>query len=93
MCPEAEAAFDRGETLTFGPLRLDWNYIFYKDRRLAWNDVAKMWVGYNTHSHCVQLEVTGGTSNMLPWCVVKAHQIPNFDVFKTLAGRMGAFAQ
>ncbi len=93
MLPGALEAFERGTTLTFGPLRIDQSYLYYKDKRLSWNEVAKMQLLYNAYTRSVQFEVNAAGSVLLPWCSVKMQDIPNVDVFKTLAERKQAFTQ
>ncbi|HLK68027.1 MAG TPA: DUF6585 family protein [Bryobacteraceae bacterium] len=92
MLPVAVEALDRGETLNFGPLRLNHSTLQYKDKRLAWSETGKVDFLYNAYTRCVQFEVSGG-SGLLPWCVVKAHDIPNLDVFKTLLQRKHVLTQ
>jgi len=93
LLPPALEAFERGNTLTFGPLRLDQSYLYYKDKRLSWNEVAKMKLLYNAYTRAVQFEVNAAGSVLLPWCSVKMQDIPNVDVFTTLAERKQAFKQ
>ena len=83
--------FDGGGELTFGPLCIDHTCLYYKDKRLAWNDVAKMQLLYNAYSRSLQFEVKAAGTVLLPWCVVKAQAIPNLDVFKALVERKRAF--
>ena len=40
---------------------------------------------YNPNMRSLQFEVKDTASVLLPWCVVRAQDIPNLDVFKTLA--------
>jgi hypothetical protein len=89
--PGAIQCFERGLVLSFGPLRIDENAIHYKDRRLAWTDIGKIGLQYNAFSRCVQLEVREAGTLLLPWCIVKAQEIPNLDVFKNLIERKTAF--
>jgi len=91
MLPAAVKSFDRSETLTFGSLRLDQNFLYYKDKRLAWNEIAKMQLLYNPQTRSLQFEVKAAGSVFLPWCVVKVQNIPNVDVFKALVERKRAF--
>jgi hypothetical protein len=89
--PGAIQCFERGLVLAFGPLRIDENAIHYKDRRLAWTDIGKIGLQYNAFSRCVQFEVREAGTLLLPWCVVKAQEIPNLDVFKSLIERRTSF--
>ena len=91
MLPAAEKAFQSGETLAFGPLRVDYSFLYYKDKRLAWNEIEEMQLLYNAHTRSVQFEVRASGSMLLPWCVMKSQNIPNLDVFKALAERKRAF--
>lgn len=91
MLPGAVKAFEQGETLTFGPLRLDQNSLYYKAKVLGWNEIAKMQLLYNAYTRCFQFEVKAAGSMLLPWCVVKAQDIANLDVFKSLAERKRSF--
>ena len=93
MLPPALEAFGRGQTLTFGPLRIDQNSLYYKDKHLPWYDVAKMQLLYNPHTRSVHFEVNVAGSLLLPWCSVKIQDVPNVDVFKALAERKKAFTQ
>jgi hypothetical protein len=93
MKPGAAKAFNAGEVVNFGPLRLDQNFLSYKDKRIAWHEIGKMQLLYNAYSRAVQFEVRAAGSALLPWCVVKAQDIPNLDIFKMLAERKRAFAQ
>jgi Family of unknown function (DUF6585) len=90
MTPAALDAFQRGQTLAFGPLQIDRAFLHYKEKRLAWYEVTKMQLHYNPYTRAVQFELTAGGA-VLPWCSVKAQDIPNLDVFKTLAEQMKAF--
>jgi hypothetical protein len=92
MMPIALKAFENGNTLTFGPLRIDQGFLYYKDKRLAWYEVAKMQLLYNAYTRSVQFEVKtrGGA---LPWCSVKVQDVPNVDVFKALAEQKQAFTR
>ena len=91
MKPGALQAFDNGETLAFGPLRLDRQALFFKNKRLAWHEIGKMQLLYNAYTRSFQFEVTAAAAGLLPWCVVKSQDIPNLDLFKMLAGRMRPF--
>jgi hypothetical protein len=82
---------ERGDALTFGPLRLDQTFLFYKDKRLAWSEVAKMQLLYNAYMRSIQFEVKAAGAAFLPWCVVRTQDIPNLNVFKMLAERKKAF--
>ena len=93
MLPAAVAAFDAGQTLTFGPLRLDQTFLYHKNKRLAWNEIAKMQLLYNAYTRSIQFEVSATGSSFLPWCVVRTQDIPNLNVFKALAERKKAFKQ
>jgi hypothetical protein len=93
MLPAAVKAFEGGETLTFGRLRLDQTFLYYKDKRLAWNEIAKMQLLYNANTRSIQFEVKAAGSAFLPWCVVKTQDIPNLNVFKMLAERKKAFTK
>jgi hypothetical protein len=93
MRPAAVKAFEAGETLTFGALRLDQNFLHYKDKRLDWNEIAKMTLMYNAYTRSLQFEVKAAGSLLLPWCVVRTQDIPNLDIFKILAERKKAFTQ
>jgi hypothetical protein len=93
MLPVTVKAFETGETLTFGKLRLDQTFLYYKDKRLAWSEIAKMQLLYNAYTRSVQFEVRAAGSLFLPWCVVRTQDIPNLDVFKTLAERKKAFTR
>ena len=93
MMPAATAAFEKGETLTFGPLRLDQSFLYYKKKRLSWNEVAKMQLAYNPHTRSIHFEVRALGSALLPWCVVKTQDIPNVIVFTKLAERKRAFTK
>ena len=93
MLPAAARAFEGGETLAFGPLRLDQTFLYYKNKRLAWSEIAKMQLLYNAYTRSLQFEVKDAGSVLLPWCVVRTQDIPNLDVFKTLAERKKAFAR
>ena len=91
MLPDAERAFTMGETLTFGPLRLDYGFLYYKDKRLAWGEIDKMQLLYNPNTRSLHFEVRTAGSMLLPWCVVRTQNIPNLDIFKKLAERRKAF--
>jgi hypothetical protein len=92
MLPEAVKAFEHGDTLAFGPLRLNQGFLTFKDKRLAWSEIDRMQLLYNTYTRSQQFEVRAAASAFLPWCVVKAQDIPNIDIFKKLAERKQAFA-
>jgi len=92
MLPAATKAFDAGQTLTFGTLRLDRSFLYYKDKRIAWDQIAKMQFLYNAYTRSIQFEVRTAGTLLLPWCVVRAQDIPNVDVFKKLVERKRAFA-
>jgi hypothetical protein len=92
MLPAAAQALDRGETLAFGPLRVDHSFLHYKDKKLSWNEITKMSLLYNAYTRSLQFEVKA-TSGLLPWCVVQTQNIPNLDVFKTLVERKRAFTR
>ena len=92
MLPSAAGAFDRGETVTFGALRLDPNFLYYENKRLAWREVAKMSLLYNAYTRSLMFEVKAAGSVMLPWRAVRTQDIPNLNIFKTLAERKKAFA-
>jgi len=92
MMPAARKAFERGDTLTFGPLQIDQGFLHYKNKRLPWYEVSKMQLLYNAYTRSVQFEVkTRGAG--LPWCSVKVQDIPNVDVFKALAEQKQAFTR
>jgi hypothetical protein len=92
MLPAATRALDRGETLTFGPLGLDHSFLYYKDKKLSWNEITKVSLLYNAYTRSFQFEVKAA-SGLLPWCVVQSQNIPNLDVFKTLVERKRAFTR
>ena len=75
------------------PLRLDQTFLYCKDKRLAWSDIAKMSLLYNAYSRAVQFEVKAAGSVLLPWCVVRVQDIPNVDVIKRFAERKKAFTK
>ena len=89
MLPAAVKSFDRSETLTFGPLRLDQNFLYYKDKRLAWNEIAKM-SSVQSPDALPAFRGEGRRFRILPWWV-KVQNIPNVDVFKALVERKRAF--
>ncbi len=93
MLPAAQKAFERGETLTFGSLRLDQSFLYYKDKRLAWNEIGKMQLLYNPQTRSLQFEVKKVGTVLFPFCVVKTQDIPNVDVFKKLAEQKKAFTK
>jgi hypothetical protein len=93
MRPDAVRTFEGGGMLTFGPLRLDQTSLYYKEKRLAWDGIAKMGLLYNAYSRSVQFEVKAAGSAFLPWCVVKSQDIPNLDIFKMLAERKKSFTR
>jgi hypothetical protein len=93
MLPAAVRAFEGGETLTFGALRLDQTFLYYKDKSLAWDEIAKMQLLYNAYTRSFQFEVKDAGSVLLPWCVVRTQDIPNLNVFKMLAERKKAFTK
>ena len=93
MLPAATKAFEAGDTLTFGLLRADYNYLYYKDKQLSWHDIGKMQLLYNAYTHAVQFEVRKAGAALLPWCVVKTQDIPNLNVFKALVERRRPFNQ
>jgi hypothetical protein len=84
MLPMAEKSFQAGETLSFGPLRLDRNSLYYKTKRLTWDEIEQVSLRYNAHTRSVQFEVKTAGSVLLPWCIVRTQDIPNLDVFKKL---------
>jgi len=92
MMPAALEAFGQGRTMTFGPLEFDQNYLHYKDKHLAWNEVAKMTLLYNPYTRAIQFEVKAAGS-ALPWCSVKAQDIPNVDIFRALVARRQPFTE
>lgn len=92
MMPAALEAFGYGRTVEFGPLGIDQNYLHYKDKRLAWSEVAQMQLAYNGYTRSIQFEARAAGS-MLPWCSVKVQDIPNVDVFKALAERRKPFTE
>jgi hypothetical protein len=93
MMPAAVTAFESGETLAFGPLRLNQTFLSYKSKQLGWNEIAKMRLLYNAYTRCIQFEIVAAGSVLLPWCVVKTQDIPNLSVFKMLVERKRAFTQ
>ena len=85
MLPVATKNFESGQRVSFGSLALNQGFLYYKDKRLAWNDVAKIQLPYNAHtSLAVQFQVKAAGSVFLPWCVVRAQGIPTWMFLKTL---------
>jgi predicted DNA-binding transcriptional regulator AlpA len=93
MLPAAVKTFEGGGAVTFGPLRVDHAFLYYKDKQLAWNEIAKMQLLYNAYTRSIQFEVKAAGSALLPWCVVKTQDIPNLDTFKALVERKRAFTK
>jgi len=90
LLPDAMKAFDTGETLAFGPLRLNQGFLHYKNHNVEWRQVERVSLPYNAFTHAVQFEVRTAGS-LLPWCVVPAQNIPNVDIFKKLVERKMPF--
>jgi hypothetical protein len=87
MLPVAVKAFEAGETVAFGPLRLDQGFLYCRKKRLAWSEIANMELSYDARSLSTQFEVTAAGATLLPWCSVKTQDIPNLDIFQVLAER------
>jgi hypothetical protein len=85
MLPQKRRLLEAGEALVFGPLRLDKAALHYQGKSIGWERIARLGFGYNALSRCVQLDVVERGALLLPWCVVRAHDIPNMDVFNALA--------
>lgn len=93
VLPEAMKAFDAGETLTFGPLRLNQGFLHFKDKTVEWREVEHVSLLYNAFTRTVQFEARTANSLAMPWCVVPSQNIPNLDVFKKLVERKMSFTQ
>jgi hypothetical protein len=91
MLPPALESFAAGHTLTFGPLRLDRDFLHHKQKWIAWGDIGKMQLLYNAFTRPIQFEVSAARSAILRWCVVKSQDIPNLNVFKLVAERQRPF--
>jgi hypothetical protein len=86
VLPEALRIFEKGGAVSFGPFSVSRDLLTYKDKQVAWGQVARFDVEYNPQLKSTQLDVRVG-GRLLPWCNVPVRTIPNFRVLLELVRR------
>jgi hypothetical protein len=84
VLPEALRIFEQGGTVSFGPLSVSPDLLTYKDKQVAWGQIARLDVEFNPQTNSAQLEVRAG-GGFVTWCSVPVRNIPNLRVFLELA--------
>jgi hypothetical protein len=86
VMPGALRTFEKGGTVSFGPLSVSPDLLTYKNKQVAWGQVTRLDVEFNPQMKSTQLEVRAG-GGFLTWCSVPVQNIPNLRVFLELAYR------
>jgi hypothetical protein len=76
--PEAQTAYDQGQGIDFGVLRLDRDGLTKGTRNITWSDVKEIEIDIRSYVNVRQ------KGKVLSWCRVPVNSIPNFSVFKAL---------
>jgi hypothetical protein len=86
VMPEALRTFEKGGTVSFGPLSVSPDLLTYKGKQVAWGQITRLDVEFNQQMKSAQLEIRAG-GGFLIWCSVPVRNIPNPRVFLELAHR------
>ncbi len=86
VLPQTLKTFEKGGAVSFGALSVSPDLLTYKDKQVAWGQVARLDLEFNPQRKSTQLEVRVG-GQFLTWCSVPVHDIPNLRVFMELVRR------